>query len=122
MTLNLIQGVGAALLFLPAVFGNPNRGLPARILGHPVLMWFGLISYGIYLWHVTVVVALGVGGDSTDFWTALVGGTILTIPLAAASYYLVERPVLKLKYQTLREILRGRAQRHDPVPDPGRSA
>jgi len=123
VTLNLIQGIGAALLFLPAVFGNPNRGLPARFLGHPVLMWFGLISYGIYLWHVTIVVALGVGGDATDFWTALVGGTILTIPLAAASYYLVERPVLKLKYRSLREILRGRArEQREPVPDPGRSA
>jgi peptidoglycan/LPS O-acetylase OafA/YrhL len=72
---------------------------------------------------VTIVVALGVGGDATDFWTALVGGTILTIPLAAASYYLVERPVLKLKYRSLREILRGRTRRQrEPVPDPGRSA
>jgi peptidoglycan/LPS O-acetylase OafA/YrhL len=122
-TLNLIQGVGAALLFLPAVFGNPNRGLPARILGHPVLMWFGLISYGIYLWHVTIVVALGVGGGATDFWTALIYGALLTIPLAAASYYLVERQVLKLKYRPLRELIEERRRRRaGPVPEPGGSA
>ena len=29
-TLNLIQGVAAVLLFVPAVFGNPNRGLPSQ--------------------------------------------------------------------------------------------
>ena len=40
-------------------FGNPNRGLPARVLGHPVLMWIGLISYGLLLWHGTVAVMLG---------------------------------------------------------------
>ncbi len=121
VTLNLIQGIGATLLFLPAVFGNPNRGLPARFLGHPVMMWLGLISYGIYLWHVTIVVALGVGGGGADFATALVYGSLLTIPLAAASYYLVERPLLKLKYRPLREVLRERASRRkgDAMPEPG---
>ena len=45
-TLNVLQGVAAVLLFIPAVFGNPNRGLPARLLGHPILMWIGLTHTG----------------------------------------------------------------------------
>jgi peptidoglycan/LPS O-acetylase OafA/YrhL len=123
VTLNLIEGIAATLMFLPAVFGNPNRGRPARILGNPALMWFGLISYGIYLWHVTIVVALGVGGGAIDFWTAMIYGAALTIPLAAASYYLVERPLLKLKYKPLREVIRERKQRKAaPLPEPGRPA
>ena len=118
--LNVIQGIGAALLFVPAVFGNPNRGVPARILGHPILMWFGLISFGIYLWHVTIVVALGVGRGATDFWTALVYGAALTVPLAAATYYIVERPLMKLKYRPLREVLEERKRRKaGPLPEPG---
>ncbi len=52
----------------------------------------------------------------------LLGGTMLTIPLAAASYYLVERPLMKLKYRSLRQVLRGRAQRHGAGGRPGGSA
>lgn len=104
--LNLVQGVAAVLLFLPGVFGNPNRGLPNRILGHPVLMWVGLISYGLLLWNVTIAVLLGNPGAGEGYWTVLIVGGILTLPLATASYYLVERPLMKLKYRPLREVLR----------------
>jgi peptidoglycan/LPS O-acetylase OafA/YrhL len=116
--LNLIQGVAAVLLFIPAVFGNPNRGIPARILGHPVLMWIGLISYGLLLWNVTIAVLLGFPGADESYWTVLIGGTLVTVPLAILSYYVVERPLMKLKYRHLRDVLRGPARRRDPVADP----
>ncbi|HET7510593.1 MAG TPA: acyltransferase, partial [Solirubrobacterales bacterium] len=93
--LNLIQGVAAVLLFVPGVFGNPNRGLPNRLLGHPVLMWVGLISYGLLLWNTTIAVLLGDPGAHEGYWTVLLVGGLLTVPLATASYYLVERPLMK---------------------------
>jgi peptidoglycan/LPS O-acetylase OafA/YrhL len=117
--LNLIQGVAAVLLFIPAVFGNPNRGLPARILGHPALMWIGLISYGLLLWNVTFAVLLGYPGADEGYWTVLIGGTLVTVPLAVLSYYVVERPLMKFKYRTLRDIVRRR--RGAPVADAGGS-
>ena len=101
-TLNLIQGVAAVLLFVPGVFGNPNRGLPNRLLGHPVLMWVGLISYGLLLWNVTIAVLLGYPGADEGYWTVLILGTVATLPLAALSYYLVEKPLMKFKYKPLR--------------------
>lgn len=116
-TLNLIQGAGAVLLFVPAVFGNPNRGLPARIVGHPVLMWVGLISYGLLLWNVTIAVLLGYPGADEGYWTVLILGSLVTLPLAALSYYVIERPLMKLKYRTLREALR--ARRRGSVPESG---
>jgi peptidoglycan/LPS O-acetylase OafA/YrhL len=97
--LNLLQGVAAVLLFVPGVFGNPNRGLPNRLLGHPVLMWIGLISYGLLLWNVTFAVLLGYPNADEGYWTVLIVGTIATLPLAALSYYLVERPLMKFKYR-----------------------
>ncbi len=118
--LNLIQGVAAVLLFIPAVFGNPNRGLPAKILGHPVLMWVGVISYGLLLWNVTFAVLLGFPGADEGYWTVLVGGTLATLPLAALSYYLVERPLMRLKYRKLRDAFRGAPDPGSPVADPGR--
>jgi peptidoglycan/LPS O-acetylase OafA/YrhL len=121
--LNLLQGVAAVLLFLPAVFANPNRGVPARVLGHPFLMWFGLISYGILLWHVTIEVELGVVGADLGFWWVLVFGALLTIPLAAASYYLIERPLMSFKYSSVRETLarrRGRGGESEPAGEEAR--
>jgi peptidoglycan/LPS O-acetylase OafA/YrhL len=105
-TLNLIQGLAAVLLFVPGVFGNPNRGLPNRLLGHPLLMWVGLISYGLLLWNVTFAVLLGYPRADEGYWTVLIVGGLATIPFAAASYYLVERPLMKFKYRSLRELLK----------------
>jgi peptidoglycan/LPS O-acetylase OafA/YrhL len=119
-TLNLIQGVGAVLLFIPAAFWNPNRGLPAKVLGHPILMWVGLISYGLLLWNVTIAVLLGYPRADQSYWVVLIAGSLLTLPLATLSYYLVERPLMKLKYRSLREVLRSRSRRGEPVPEVGR--
>jgi peptidoglycan/LPS O-acetylase OafA/YrhL len=118
LMLNLIQGVGATLFFLPAVFANPNRGLPARVLGHPFLMWTGVISYGLLLWHGTVAVMLGsLFGSGEGYWTVLIAEIVIAVPLAVLSYNLVERPLMRLKYRSLREVLRTR--RGDPAPESG---
>jgi peptidoglycan/LPS O-acetylase OafA/YrhL len=110
--LNLIQGVGATLFFLPAVFANPNRGIPAKVLGHPFLMWTGLISYGLLLWHGTVAVMLGsLFGSGEGFWTVLIAEIVIAVPLATLSYYFVERPLMKFKYRPLRSVFRGRPRR-----------
>jgi peptidoglycan/LPS O-acetylase OafA/YrhL len=121
VALNLLQGVAALCFFLPAVFGDPNRGLPARVLGHPFLMWAGVISYGLLLWHGTVAAALGtMGGEGYGYWTVLIGQIVFAVPLAIAAYYLVERPLMKLKYRPLRELLAERRRRKAaPVPEPG---
>jgi peptidoglycan/LPS O-acetylase OafA/YrhL len=109
--LNLIQGIGATLLFLPVVFANPNRGLPAKVLGHPFLMWTGLISYGLLLWHGTVAVMLGsLFGSGEGYWTVLIAEIAIAVPLAMLSYYFVERPLMKFKYRPLRQVLQGRSR------------
>ncbi|HEU4393579.1 MAG TPA: acyltransferase [Solirubrobacterales bacterium] len=112
-SLNLVQGVMSALLLIPVVFGNPNLGVASRFFGHPLMLWFGLVSYGLYLWSVTITVDLGVGGADAGFWPVLAMTFLITLPFAAASYYLIERPLMRLKYRSLREVLRrpGRAAR-----------
>jgi peptidoglycan/LPS O-acetylase OafA/YrhL len=120
--MNLIQGVGGVLFFLPAVFGNPNRGLPARILGHPALMWVGLISYGLLLWHGTVAVMLGsLFGSGEGYWTVLIAEIVVAVPMAVLSYYFVEKPLMKFKYRSLGEIRRDKTQPDQPLPDSGGS-
>ena len=99
----ILFGVIAALVMLPAVFGHTSQaGLPRRIMANRVISWLGLISYGIFLWHYPIAVALAEGGVN-DWWpdaAFLVLGTLtlaITIVCAALSYYLVERPLMRLK-------------------------
>ncbi len=91
-------------LIVPAVFAVPGRGVVGRILGNRVLTYLGLISYGIYLYHYAVVqqiedwVGHSIGGPVefqmlVNVLLAVLGAAII----ASLSYYLVERPALRLK-------------------------
>jgi peptidoglycan/LPS O-acetylase OafA/YrhL len=95
--IHLLQCAIAFLLVFPVVFGNPNIGVPRRILSNRCLIWLGLISYGFYLWQVTIGIELGYGKADGGFLEVLIGTSVIAIPLAALSYYLVERPLMGWK-------------------------
>jgi peptidoglycan/LPS O-acetylase OafA/YrhL len=75
------------------------RGDLDRVLGVPVLVWIGLRSYGIYLWHfpifaVTRTVDLeGTFGITPPGWLWFSLRLALTLVIAAASYTYVEVPI-----------------------------
>ena len=99
-------GLIAALVLAPAVFGETAGGLPRRLLAHPVVAWIGLISYGIFLWHYEAALKLGIDGAKASFVVVLAGTLSISIACAAVSYYVVERPVLRLKYHRWRDLVR----------------
>ncbi|MEA2211129.1 MAG: hypothetical protein QOF83_1077 [Solirubrobacteraceae bacterium] len=105
---HLAFGAIAALLLAPAVFADRSGGLPRRVLAHPVIAWLGLISYGIFLWHYVVVLKLAPAGAGASFAVVLLGTLAISVACAAASYYLVERPLLRLKYRRIRDVVDGR--------------
>jgi peptidoglycan/LPS O-acetylase OafA/YrhL len=79
-----------ALVILAAV---QPRGVVRAVLSPRPLRWLGTISYGLYLWHWPVYVVctptrMGFGGTAL-----LVVRLALTVAIATASYYLVERPI-----------------------------
>lgn len=84
---------------LPAVFADEAGGGPRRILAAPPVAWLGLISYGIFLWHYAVAAELGGMGVELGFWPLLAVTCAISVAAGAASYYALERPVLKLKYR-----------------------
>jgi peptidoglycan/LPS O-acetylase OafA/YrhL len=107
---HLVFGLVAFLLLLPAVFGDRRGGLPRRILANRVLAWIGLISYGVFLWHFAIASKVGPGGADLPFLLGMIVIPLISIPIAAASYYLLERPILRLKYRSLRDLLGGGAR------------
>ena len=92
----------AGLLILPAIFDDRAGGLPRRVLGHPVVAWSGVISYGVFLWHYVFALELGVGGAGHGFAVVLIGTLAGAVACAAISYYALERPLLRLKHRRLR--------------------
>jgi peptidoglycan/LPS O-acetylase OafA/YrhL len=94
---HLAFGAVALLLIAPAIFADPDAALSRRVLGNPLLAWLGLVSYGIFLWHYVVAVELGTYGSGLSFWPLLGATLAISIAAASISYYLLERPLLRLK-------------------------
>ncbi len=95
----LMQPIIATLLVTPLVLAPGARTVVHRTLRHRGLVWIGTISYGIYLWHTVVIGKLVEDHPIFDrgFWGAsaiVVAAAAVTLVLAAASWYLVERPLL----------------------------
>ena len=74
------------------------RGWTARALATSVPVWLGTISYGIYLWHFPVAVFLDAGRTGARGPFLLVERVVVTVVLAAASFYLLERPVIEGRF------------------------
>ena len=64
----------------------------APLLGLSPLRWLGLRSYGVYLWHWPVLIALTWEFDFVG-WQLLALGVAITAGLAEASYRWLETPV-----------------------------
>jgi len=87
--------IGASLVAAAAAASPGNR-----VFANRVALWLGTVSYGIYLWHVSVIQALQQWGVlGRIHWHPFVVGALLALVLtagvAALSWYLLERPLLR---------------------------
>ncbi|MEQ8201384.1 MAG: acyltransferase family protein [Syntrophomonadaceae bacterium] len=90
---------GGLLLFsviaavLVAVLAHPASRL-GRLFGISPLRWLGVWSYGIYLWHYPVIIltspVINTGGPNIGL---AITQTVLSISLAAISWYFIEEPI-----------------------------
>ncbi|HXD57566.1 MAG TPA: acyltransferase [Thermoleophilaceae bacterium] len=90
-----LKAIVALGLLVPAVFGDPAHGLVRKLLANRALLWVGLVSYGVYLWHRAMITKLhdaGVHNSLALFVLALAA----TLAVAAVSWYGLERYALRL--------------------------
>ena len=96
----VLYGLFAFFLLLPAVFGPQRSGVIRRVLQWRPVAALGIVSYGVYLWHQAWV-ELFVRWTGELFrvsWPEMFGVVLaLAVASATASYLLVERPILRLK-------------------------
>jgi peptidoglycan/LPS O-acetylase OafA/YrhL len=96
-----MYGLVALLLLLPGVFGPQDRGVIRRVLRWRPIVFLGLTSYGVYLWHELWIDKYLQWSDTHLFnppvWQTLAVVVALSVVAATISYYVVERPALRFK-------------------------
>jgi peptidoglycan/LPS O-acetylase OafA/YrhL len=66
--------------------------LTGRLLNSRGLVWIGLLSYSIYLWQQLLL-----NRNSDAWYNAFPVNAILVAPVAVASYYLIEMPLIDVR-------------------------
>jgi peptidoglycan/LPS O-acetylase OafA/YrhL len=85
-------GLGFALVVAAAVAGG---GVATRWMSVRPLAWVGLVSYGVYMWHLPLLLfarRIDLYPDAFVPRLLMLLGPVLLV--AAASWYLVERPLI----------------------------
>jgi peptidoglycan/LPS O-acetylase OafA/YrhL len=85
----LLPTVGAYFCIAAGPAGVLNR----MFLASRPMVWVGLISYPLYLWHWPLLVYARVLDIGEGHWAVRVGALVLAVVLAYLTYRLVERPV-----------------------------
>jgi peptidoglycan/LPS O-acetylase OafA/YrhL len=107
----LLSAIITTLVLLPAVFEGTR--LPHRVLAAAPFAWIGVVSFGIYLWHLTIAEFITLpsmpqhfsahGLDLTDKIPFLATPLLLAVTIALSScvawlsYHYVELPFLRRK-------------------------
>jgi len=71
------------------------RAAGLSVLAHPVLRWFGTVSYGLYLWNWVLISLEPHGRELTGKERLL--AALLALGVCTLSWYCFERPILRLK-------------------------
>lgn len=85
----LLPTVGSYLV----ISAGPHTWLNRKVLSHRVLVWFGLISYPLYLWHWPLLSFARIIESGAPSANILVATILSSIVLAWLTYKLIEKPI-----------------------------
>lgn len=79
---------------------------PRAIIGSRFVAFVGRVSFSMYVWQYVVFKAMGrfvpVGGSLDTYVWDLLMACLAVLPVAIASYYVIERPFLELRVRYLK--------------------
>jgi peptidoglycan/LPS O-acetylase OafA/YrhL len=82
--------VSSSVLIIAA---GPKAWLNRHILSRKIAVWFGLISFPLYLWHWPLLSYARIVENETPSREARIGLVIVSIALAWFTYRFIERPI-----------------------------
>lgn len=102
MAHQILYGLTAFFLVVPAVFGRQDAGVVRRGLRSRVATSIGIVSYGVFLWHydwINQLVDFGLLRHVHSFKFPVLFAVVVVLTLATAtlSWFVVERPALAFK-------------------------
>lgn len=84
-----IPVLGAVLV----ISSGPKAWFNRKVLSNKIAVWFGLISFPLYLWHWPLLSFARIVEDETPSRSIRIAVIVLSILLAWLTYKLVERPL-----------------------------
>ncbi len=96
---NLLRVPVAFLLVVPGVFGD--GGVIRKVLRSRPLVFLGVVSYGMYLWHTSIIQEFD-GDTAIPNNLQFVVAFFATLAVATASWYLLEGPILRWAHRRTR--------------------
>jgi len=85
----VIPILGAILIIL----AGPKAWINRKILSNKIAVWFGLISFPLYLWHWPLLSFVRIVESEVPNHTIRISAVVLSIFLAWLTYKFVERPI-----------------------------
>jgi peptidoglycan/LPS O-acetylase OafA/YrhL len=115
---DVLRGLIGALVVAPAVLGANRGGAIRNLLRMRTVVFLGVVSYGLYLWHYFVLQIvqedwLGWQLGTGNWLVVLAIALPIVVGAATASWFLVERPAIRF---AKRLPVRARSAVVEPVP------
>ena len=85
----VLPTLGAVLIISAGAQAWLNR----VVLSNRVLVWFGLISFPLYLWHWSLLSFVRIAGSETPSLEVRIATVLISIALAWLTYRLIEIPI-----------------------------
>ncbi len=104
----LIPCIGAFLIIYANTCDNEN--FVSKLLKNKILVWIGLISYSLYLWHwpfvsFTKYISFYIKNSEKYLWIYMSLAILITFIFAQLSYKYIEQPIRRRDYRSNPKIL-----------------